>query len=561
MSVLVVGLSHKSAPVATLERAVVGGDDLTKLLRDVSQAGSVAGAFVVSTCNRVEVYAEVDKFHGGVASISELLARHSGLPLSELTPHLYVHYEDRAVQHLLAVTCGLESMVIGESQILGQVRQSLGFAREQGTLSRILGDLGALALRTAKRAHTETGIDRAGANVVGVGIRLAAVHLTTPAGSPSAGSPSAGSPSAGSPPAGLAGAVAPSAGLAPAGLAGAVAASAGSAGAGSAADSANLLRGRSVLVVGAGSLSSLAVTTAARMGAVRIVVANRTPDRARRLAAAVSGTTADLEDLTSALADADLVISCTGAAGLVISADEIARALLLRAGPARDRDRDTAKSARRPLVLLDLALPRDVEEAAGRLAGVSLISLATLGEAADSGLGGQITHRDDVAAVRAIVAEEFEARVSAEHAARVAPTVVALRAKAAEVVDAELARLAGRLNTVDARTHSEVARAMRRVVDKLLHSPTVRVKELAGSPGGDSYEDALRVLFDLDPAAIEAVTRADVGLVRPAGQDAPADVGLVRPARQDGPSDAGLVRSAGRDGPAADSPAGAGAGR
>jgi glutamyl-tRNA reductase len=544
MSVLVVGLSHKSAPVATLERAVVGGDDLTKLLRDVSQAGSVAGAFVVSTCNRVEVYAEVDKFHGGVASISELLARHSGLPLSELTPHLYVHYEDRAVQHLLAVTCGLESMVIGESQILGQVRQSLGFAREQGTLSRILGDLGALALRTAKRAHTETGIDRAGANVVGVGIRLAAAHLTTPAGPPSAGPPSAG----------LAGAVAPSAGLA-----GTVAASAGSAGASSAADSANLLRGRSVLVVGAGSLSSLAVTTAARMGAVRIVVANRTPDRARRLAAAVSGTTADLEDLTSALADADLVISCTGAAGLVISADEIARALLLRSAPARDRD--TAKSAGRPLVLLDLALPRDVEEAAGRLAGVSLISLATLGKAADSGLGGQITHRDDVAAVRAIVAEEFEARVSAEHAARVAPTVVALRAKAAEVVDAELARLAGRLNTVDARTHSEVARAMRRVVDKLLHSPTVRVKELAGSPGGDSYEDALRVLFDLDPAAIEAVTRADVGLVRPAGQDGPSDVGLVRPARQDGPSDVGLVRSAGRDGPAADSPDGAGAGR
>jgi glutamyl-tRNA reductase len=517
MSVLVVGLSHKSAPVATLERAVVGGDDLTKLLRDVSQAGSVAGAFVVSTCNRVEVYAEVDKFHGGVASISELLARHSGLPLSELTPHLYVHYEDRAVQHLLAVTCGLESMVIGESQILGQVRQSLGIAREQGTLSRILGDLGALALRTAKRAHTETGIDRAGANVVGVGIRLAAAHLTSPAESPSAGAASAGAASAGSPSAGLAGAAA-------------------------AADPANPLRGRTVLVVGAGSMSSLAVTTSARMGAVRIVVANRTPDRARRLAAAVSGTTANLEDLTSALADADLVISCTGAAGLVISADEIARALRLRAAPALDRD--TAKSAGRPLVLLDLALPRDVEEAAGRLPGVSLISLATLGEAADS---GQISQEGDVAAVRAIVAEEFEARVSAEHAARVAPTVVALRAKAAEVVDAELARLAGRLNTVDARTHSEVARAMRRVVDKLLHSPTVRVKELAGSPGGDSYEDALRVLFDLDPAAIEAVTRADVGLIRPAGQD--------------GPPDARLARPAGRDGPAADSPDGAGVGR
>ena len=487
MSVLVVGLSHKSAPVATLERAVVGGDALTKLLRDVSQAGNVAGAFVVSTCNRVEVYAEVDKFHGGVTSISELLARHSGLPLSELTPHLYVHYEDRAVQHLLAVACGLESLVVGESQILGQVRQSLGLAREQGTLSRILGDLGALALRTAKRAHTETGIDRAGANVVGVGIGLAAEHLPAPV------------------------------------------------------DPAVPLRGRDVLVIGAGSMSSLAATTAARMGAFRIVVANRTPDRARRLAAAVSGTTADLDDMPGLLAAADLVISCTGSAGLVISADDVTRALRLRPGRPGGRtvaggaeaaaeggeaagDGEPAPRAGHPLVLLDLALPRDVEEAAGRLPGVSLVSLATFGEAGDA---GQVTLRGDVAAVRAIVAEEFDARVSAEHAARVAPTVVALRAKAAEVVDAEIARLAGRLATLDARTHSEVARAMRRVVDKLLHSPTVRVKELAGSPGGDSYENALRVLFDLDPAAIDAVTRADVGLVRPSGPDGPAPHGAA----------------------------------
>jgi glutamyl-tRNA reductase len=496
VSVLVVGLSHKSAPVATLERAVVGGDALTKLLRDVSQAGSVAGVFVVSTCNRVEVYAEVDKFHGGVTSISELLARHSGLSLSELTPHLYVHYEDRAVQHLLAVACGLESMVAGESQILGQVRQSLGVAREQGTLSRILGDLGALALRTAKRAHTETGIDRAGANVVAVGIRLAAEHLP---GRPETGPPQAAGREAAGPEA-----------------AGPEAAADGQAGP---------LRGCTVLVVGAGSMSSLAATTAARMGALRIVVANRTPERARRLAAKVAGTTAYLDDLSSALADADLVISCTGAVGLVITADDVTRALRLRGASSRDSASSGGRAipARtgRPLVLLDLALPRDVEEAAGGLPGVSLVSLATFGEAGDPGLGEQVAHRADVAAVRAIVAEEFDARVSAEHAARVAPTVVALRAKAAEVVDAEIARLSGRLNTLDARTHGEVARAMRRVVDKLLHAPTVRVKELAGSPGGDSYENALRVLFDLDPAAIDAVTRADADLVRPAETEGP----------------------------------------
>jgi glutamyl-tRNA reductase len=175
MSVLVVGLSHKSAPVATLERAVLTGDALSKLLRDVFSSSEVAGSLVVSTCNRVEVYAEVDKFHGGVAAICELLARHSEVPLAELTPHLYVHYEDRAIQHLLSVACGLDSMVVGESQILGQVRQALRLARDHGTLGRVLSDLGSLALRAGKRAHAETGIDRAGASLVSVGLSTAAL--------------------------------------------------------------------------------------------------------------------------------------------------------------------------------------------------------------------------------------------------------------------------------------------------------------------------------------------------------------------------------------------------
>ncbi len=150
MSVLVVGLSHRSAPVAVLERAAVSGDALGKLLRDVFHAEDVAGTFTVSTCNRVEVYAEVEKFHAGVSVICEMLARHSGVALPELTPHLYVHYEDRAVQHLLSMTCGLESMVVGESQILGQVRRALALARKHQTIGHTLDDLGTLALRTAK---------------------------------------------------------------------------------------------------------------------------------------------------------------------------------------------------------------------------------------------------------------------------------------------------------------------------------------------------------------------------------------------------------------------------
>ena len=454
MSVLVVGLSHRSAPVAILERAAISGDALGKLLRDVFHSEHVAGTFAVSTCNRVEVYAEVDKFHAGVAAICEMLARHTGIELPGLTPHLYVHYEDRAVQHLLSMTCGLESMVVGESQILGQVRRNLALARKHQALGRTLDDLGMLALRTAKRAHAETGIDRAGANLVTVGVGLAAARLSA------------------------------------------------------APDPAGPLRGRSVLVVGAGSMSALAVATAARLGAPGIVVANRTKDRAERLAASVSGTTADLHDLGTALAAADLVISCTGAAGLVITADTVAGALRARAA---------AGAADRPLVFLDLALPRDVDAGVGDLPGASVIGLQSL---QDTGAGLTASHAEDVAAVRAIVTEELAARVSARHAARVAPTVVALRAKAVEVVEAELARLAGKLGAIDDRTRAEIAQAMHRVMDKLLHAPTVRVKELAGSPGGDSYETALRVLFDLDPEAVEAVTRADTGLVADGPQPA-----------------------------------------
>ncbi len=446
MSVLAVGLSHKSAPVATLERAVLTGDTLGKLLRDVFHADDVAGALVVSTCNRVEVYAEVDKFHPGVSAICELLARHAAVPLAELTPHLYVHYEDRAVQHLLSVACGLDSMVIGESQILGQVRQALRKAGDQGTLCRSLSDLGSLALRAGKRAHTETGIDRAGASLVSVGLTTAAQRLG--GARPGPGAEGDGSGSA--------------------------------------------LAGLSVLVVGAGSMSSLAVATAARMGAARLVVANRTSARAGRLAATVSATAVDLSRLPAEIAAADLVVSCTGAAGHVITAGAVATALASRAPSGR------------PLVLLDLALPCDVDPAAEELPGVSVIGLEAVGGA---GAGG--VHEEDVAAVRRIVAEELAAHVSADRAAKVAPTVVALRAKAAEVVDAELARLVGRVAGLDARARREIAQSMRRIADKLLHAPTVRVKELAGSPGGDSYEAVLRVLFDLDPEAVQAVTRAD----------------------------------------------------
>jgi glutamyl-tRNA reductase len=449
VSVLVVGLSHKSAPVSVLERAAVSGDTLGKLLHDVALLPDIAETFVISTCNRVEVYAEAGRFHGGVAGVCELLSRHTGIPPHELTSCLYVHYEDRAVQHLLAVSSGLESMVVGEDQILGQVRSALKLAGDQGTLGRSLRDLGRLALRAGKRARAETGIDRLGLSLVSVGIDLAVP------------------------------------------------------GRGDLPPAAGALSGLHVLVVGAGAMSGLAVATTARAGAARLTVANRTRAKAERLAAGVAGdvasAVADFADLPAAIAAADLVISCTGAANLVIT-EAIMREVLA----VRDRAR--------PLVLLDLAMPRDVDPAAAELPGpaeaaVRVISMDTLRGSGESAVGA-----DEVAAVRAIVEEEFAAYGSAVRADRVTPTVVALRAKAATVVDAELARLAGRLSEDSVSGHAleEMAQTVRRVVDKLLHAPTVRVKELASSPDGEEYAAALRVLFDLDPRTIDAVTHAEV---------------------------------------------------
>jgi glutamyl-tRNA reductase len=445
MSVLVVGLSHKSAPVSTLERASVSGDTLEKLLHDVARLPDIAETFVISTCNRVEVYAEVDRFHGGVAGVCELLSRYSGIPAAELTSNLYVHYEDRAVQHLLAVSGGLESIVVGEDQILGQVRTALKMAGDHGTLGRSLRDLGRLALRAGKRARAETGIDRLGLSLVKVGIDLAVSELTKDQDQPQRNDP-------------------------------------------------GRLSGLHVLIVGAGAMSGLAVATVARAEAAQVTVVSRTQAPAARLAAGVGGAVADLADLPSAIAAADLVVSCTGAANLVIAEAMVAEAVKYR-GQAR------------PLVFLDLAMPRDVDPSVAELPGVSLIGMDTLQASAKGGVGA-----DEVAKVRAIIEEEFAAYGSAARVARVTPTVVALRAKAATVVDAELARLAGRLSEEGVSGHAleEMAQTVRRVVDKLLHAPTVRVKELASSPDGEEYAAALRVLFDLDPRTVDAVARAEI---------------------------------------------------
>ncbi|MEU6231952.1 glutamyl-tRNA reductase [Kitasatospora sp. NPDC047058] len=445
MSLLVVGLSHRTAPVGVLERAALTGDVPTRLLHDAAATATVAEAALLNTCNRIELYADVDKFHAGVAELSLLLAHHSGVDLEELTSHLYVHYEDRAVHHLFSVACGLDSMVVGEGQILGQLRDALAKAQEEHTAGRGLNELFQQALRVGKRAHSETGIDKAGQSLVTFGLEQVA------------------------------------------------------AGAGE-------IAGKRALVVGAGSMSSLAAATLVRSGVTDLLIANRTPERAERLVEILGAgvaRTVELAKVPEALADVDLVISCTGAAGVVIKAEDVAAAVAVRAADA---------AADTPLALLDLAMPRDVDHAVHELPGALLVDLESLSHAhaATPGAG-------DVDAVSGIVADEVAAFGAAQRAARIAPTVVALRAMASEVVAAELGRLDSRLPGLDERSRAEITQTVRRVVDKLLHAPTVRVKQLAAEPGGASYADALRELFDLDPAAVHAVSGTPIGTQQPSG--------------------------------------------
>jgi glutamyl-tRNA reductase len=440
MSVLVVGLSHHSAPVEILERAAVAAEDVPKLLDELSRGSHVAEAVVLSTCNRVEVYAVVEAFHGGLADVSQVLARHAALDVGTLSAHLYVHYAASAVEHLFGVAAGLDSMVVGEAQILGQLRTAYQVATEAGTVGRVMHELAQQALRTGKRAHTETDIDAAGASVVSEALR-------------------------------------------------------------DAADALGGLAGRRGLIVGAGSMGALAAAQLRRAGLAALVVANRTPERAARLAANVAGDglparAVGLDEVAGELALADVLVTCTGAVGTVVGMTVVTEALAVR--------------DERPLVICDLGLPRDVDARVAALPGVTVVDLATLnerlGDAAPAGDRGDVGTA--LRQTREIVAAEVSQYLSAQRSAEVTPTVTALRRRAAEVVDAELLRMSGRLPDLPTDVRDELAQTVRRVVDKLLHTPTVRVKELAEAPGGDTYAEALRELFGLDPQAPAAVLAA-----------------------------------------------------
>ena len=422
--------------------------DQLKLVQQVLQSPLVTEAMILSTCNRVEVYAVVDAFHGGLQAIGQVLAEHSGLSMGDLTKHAYVRYSEAAVEHLFAVASGLDSAVVGEAQVLGQVRRAYATAESNRTVGRVLHDLAQRALAVGKRVHSETSIDAAGASVVSVALHVAAERLYRPEVGPSY----------------------------------------------------TALAGRTATVIGAGSMGSLAAAHLVRAGVSHVNVVNRSLPRAQRLADNLAeqgvGTRAmTLDELPSALTGADLVISCTGAVRPVVSLADVHHAL---ANVQRNELTE-------PVVFCDLGMPRDIDPAVAGLPGVWVIDMERLQREPSARAAAS-----DADAARQIVAAEVADYLLSQRMAEVTPTVTALRQRAAEVVEAELLRLDNRMPGLDAGQRDEVARTVRRVVDKLLHAPTVRIKQLAGAPGGDTYAEALRELFELDPHAVDAVAAGEI---------------------------------------------------
>ncbi len=432
MSVLLFGVSHRSAPVSVLEQLSTDESEQIKLVDRIMQSSLVTEAMVLSTCNRVEVYAVVDAFHGGLSAIGQVLADQAGMSVSDLTKYAYVRYSEAAVEHLFAVASGLDSAVVGEQQVLGQVRRAYAAAEVNRTVGRTLHELSQRALAVGKRVHAETGIDAAGASVVSVALGMADTKLGG-------------------------------------------------------------LQDKTAVVVGAGAMGALSVAHLTRAGIGHIYVVNRSLPRAQRLARKLreSGTAAEalsLENLSTALADAHVVVSCTGAVRPVVSLADVHNAL---AATRRDEQ---------PLVICDLGMPRDVDPAVSGLPGVWVVDMDRIQREPSAKAAAA-----DADAARHMVAAEVATYLAGQRMAEVTPTVTALRQRAADVVEAELLRLDSRLPGLDAAHKDEVARTVRRVVDKLLHAPTVRIKQLASAPGGDSYAEALRELFELDQTAVDAV--------------------------------------------------------
>ena len=421
MSVVVVGLNHRTVPLGVLERMTVSDAHLPKALADLRGRDNLGEAVLLSTCMRTEVYAVADRFHGAVQDVRNFLSELSGAPPEDFSDHLYSFYEDAAVSHLFKVASGLDSAVVGETEILGQVRDAWERATVEGSAGAVLGALFRHAVEVGKRVRSETAISRGTTSVSQAAVQLAAQEL-------------GGS-----------------------------------------------LAGRTVLVLGAGDMGGgMAIALAESVGDGEVLVVNRTRTKAVALAKKVGGRAVDFGSLAGALTEADVLLTSTGSPSVLVDAGELAPVMEARAG--------------RPLLIVDVAVPRDVDPGVRGLPGVTLLDMDDLRAFAEAGLAGR---RREVARVQAIIAEEVERHTATATAREVAPLVVALRTRGEDVRTAELERFRARLDALDPQARAAVEALTKGIVAKLLHEPTVRLKDAAGSPRGDRLAEALRALFDI----------------------------------------------------------------
>ncbi len=421
MPVVVIGVNHRTAPLGVLESMTVGDGALGKTLHALLTKEHVSEAVVLSTCNRTEVYAVAEKFHGGYADVRSVLAELAFLDPEDFADHLYVHHDTSAVAHLFDVVSGLDSAVLGEHEIQGQVKTSWEKARGEGAAGTTLNLLFRHALEAGKRARSETGIGQGTASVSYAAVALAAQHLGT-------------------------------------------------------------LDNRRAVVLGAGEMGCSMAGSLADAGVAELVIANRTHDKAVELARAVGGRAIRFADLGAELAAADLLLTSTGAASVLLTRAEVEAAMAVRNG--------------RPLVLVDIAVPRDIDPSVAEIDGVVVLDMDDLGAFADQGLAER---RREIDAVRAILDEELERFQAATSAREIAPVIVALRESAEAARAAELDRARTRLGDLDEAQLAAIEKLTQGLVAKLLHQPTVALRQAAGSSKGDRLVLALRDLFDLEP--------------------------------------------------------------
>ena len=420
MSIVAIGCNHRSTPLSILERMTIAPDDIPKALADLGSADHLSEVVVLSTCNRVEIYAYAEKFHGGYQDIREFFGRHAGLAPEDVNDYLYALHDTEAIRHLFTVTAGLDSAVVGEHEILGQVRTAWERSAENGTVGSTLGPLFRHAVETGKRARTDTAIGRGIASVSQAAVALATEQLGG-------------------------------------------------------------LDGRTVLVLGAGEMAEGTVKSLAAAGTSDIFVANRTWENAVALAEACGGTAVSLDAVGDALVAVDMLVTTTGAQQLILESGEIAGFLSRRNG--------------RELVIVDVAVPRDVDPRAGELPGVTLLDMDDIGVFVEQ----QMASRTRVVGnVETIVGEEVDRYRTVTSAREAAPLIAQLRTRGNEIADVELARFNGKLSDLDASQRKAVEAMARGIVNKLLHEPTIRLKDAAGHARGDRLADSLRDLFDLD---------------------------------------------------------------